>query len=259
MLSTGITIDGVKEYKDKETGLTRTDVHSYKDLGLILATYYIPEPDVKDSRISIPYASGTVDLTESAGYVPYEDRKGVSFTFLIKNANYEEYYIALHKLANMLHGRKLKVILDSDPSYYYDCRLHVDPTKTDKNFAHITITGTANPFKYDLVASNEPWKWNPFSFVNGEIKKTLADIDIDGEETITIPKGGILTAPTFYVYTSQNLSVVFDDRAYSLDRDASTKAYNVFRFPQIKVGDEDTELTFRGKGRISIEYRGRYL
>lgn len=258
MLETGITIDGIKEWID-DTGKPRTDVHTYKDLGLILATYYLPQPSVKDSRISIPYSSGTVDLTESAGYIPFNDRDGISFTFLLKDNNYEEYFIRFHNLANMLQGRKLKVILDSDPNYYYNCRLNLDPTKTDKNFSHLTITGTADPFKYALLASNEPWKWNPFSFVNGKIEESLADLEINGTKNIRIPAGGVLTAPTFYVYESNNLSVEYDSVSYSLNRDRSTKAYNVFRFPQIRIGDEDTTLTFRGKGKISIEYRGRYL
>ena len=84
MIETGITIEGIAPYVD-ENGIVRTAVHSFKDLGLILATYYIPEPKVKDRRVSIPFASGSVDLTEGAGYIPYEDRDGVSFEFIMKN------------------------------------------------------------------------------------------------------------------------------------------------------------------------------
>lgn len=257
MIETGITIEGVSPYLDEE-GIVRTSVHSYRDLGLILKTYYIPEPKVKDKRVSIPFASGSVDLTEGAGYIPYEDRDGIYFEFLYKTRDYEEYNYKIQEINNMLHGRKLKVILDTDPAYYYYMRLHLDEKKRDKIFSTVEISGTAEPFKYDIIASNEPWLWDPFNFYNGVIDETTADITVDGTKNVLIHAGSYLTAPTFYVYESQNLAVIFEDRAYQLPKD-NTKAYELYRFPQIRIGNEDTTLRFTGKGKVSIEYRGRYL
>ena len=257
MIETGITIEGIAPYVD-ENGIVRTAVHSFKDLGLILATYYIPEPKVKDRRVSIPFASGSVDLTEGAGYIPYEDRDGVSFEFIMKNKDYYEYHAKIQKLNNMLHGRKLKVILDSDPSYYYFMRLHLNEDKHNKIFSKVKITGSADPFKYDLIASNEPWLWNPFNFYTGEIQETTADVIVNGTKDILIRAGGYSTSPTFYVYESTNLAVTFDENTFQLPKD-NTKAYETYRFPQIKVGTEEATLRFTGTGKVSVEYRGRYL
>lgn len=256
-LETGMTIEGVKPFLD-ENGIVRTSVHTFRDLGLILATYYIPEPKVKDKRVSIPFASGSVDLTEGAGYIPYEDRDGVSFEFVMKNKDYYEYNAKIQKINNMLHGRKLKVILDTDPSYYYYMRLNLDETKHTKLFSKVTISGTSDPFKYDLVASNEPWRWNSFNFYTGVIEETTADVIVDGTKEVFIHAGSYLTSPTFYVYESTGLAVTFEDRVYQLPKEG-TKAYELYRFPQIKVGDEDAILKFTGKGKVSIEYRGRHL
>lgn len=257
MIETGITIEGVKPYLD-ENGIVRTSVHTYKDLGLILKTYYVPEPKVKDKRISIPFASGSVDLTEGAGYIPYEDRSGVSFEFLMKNSDYYDYNEKIHKLNNMIHGCKLKIILDTDPLYYYNVRLELDEQKHTKLFSNVKISGTADPFKYDLIASNEPWLWNPFNFRTGEIKETTADVIVNGSKDVLIRGGSYLTSPTFYVYDSQGLAVIFEDTTYELPKQG-TKAYELYRFPQIRVGSEDTILKFTGIGKLSIEYRGRYL
>lgn len=257
MIETGITIEGVTPYLDDE-GIVRTSVHTYRDLGLILATYYIPEPKVKDRRVSIPFASGSVDLTEGAGYIPYEDRDGVSFEFVMKNKDYYEYNEKIQRINNMLHGRKLKLILDTDPSYYYNARLHLDETKHTKLFSKVSIKGTADPFKLSLVASNEPWLWNPFNFFTGKIEETTADVIVNGPKTILIHGGSYLTSPTFYVYESTGLTVTFDEQVFNLPKD-NTKAYETYKIPQIRIGNEDAELEFNGIGKVSIEYRGRYL
>ena len=257
MIETGITIEGVAPYTDAE-GIVRTSVHTYRDLGLILATYYIPEPKVKDKRVSIPFASGSVDLTEGAGYIPYEDREGISFEFVMKNRDYYDYNEKIQHINNMLHGRKLKLILDTDPSYYYNARLELDEEKHTKIFSKVKITGVAEPFKYDLIASNEPWLWNPFNFYTGHIEETTADVIVNGTKDVLIHGGAYLTSPTFYVYESQGLAVTFEDTVYQLPK-TGTKAYELYRFPQIKVADKDTTLRFTGKGKVSVEYRGRYL
>lgn len=257
MIETGLTIEGVKPYYDEE-GEVKTSVHTFKDLGLILATYYIPEPKVKEKRVSIPFASGSVDLTEGAGYIPYEDRDGVSFEFVMKNRDYYDYNDKIQTINNMLHGRKLKIILDTDPTYYYVMRLNLDETKHTKLFSKVTISGFMEPFKYSLLASNEPWLWDTFNFYTGHIEQTTADIEVDGEMVVPIHAGAVLTSPTFYVYDSENLAVIFDDTVYELPKE-NTKAYEVYRFPQIQIGSDDVDLKFTGKGKVSIEYRGRYL
>lgn len=256
-ISTGITIKGIKPYRDSN-GVLHTSVHTYDDLGLILKTYYIPEPKVKDKRISIPFASGSVDLTEGAGYIPYEDRDGISFEFLFKNKDYEDFNYKIQNINNMLHGRKLQIILDTDPAYYYNVRLHLDETKRDKIFSNVTISGTADPFKYDITASNEPWLWDTFNFYTGKIEETTADVIVNGTKNVVIHAGSVLTSPSFYVYESTGLAVTFDDTRFNLPKN-NTKAYELYRFPQIKVGDTDKTLTFTGQGKVSIEYRGRYL
>ena len=84
------------------------------------------------------------------------------------------------------------------------------------------------------------------------------DITVNGTATVTVKSGNIPTSPTFYVFDSENLAVVYNDRSYPLPKN-SVKAYEVYRFPQIKVADEDVTLTFTGKGKVSVEYRGRFL
>ena len=233
--------------------------NTYLDFGLVMTDLYIPMPKPKRSVIDIPFASGSIDITDATGVTPYEDREGLKFEFFLNDKSPELWSIAIQKLSMYLHGRKLKMKTEYDPQYYYVVRLNVDPTKSNQKSSKIVLTGTAEPFKYSLIASNEPWHWDPFSFIDGEIKETTADISVNGSKTIPVYAGGIMTSPTFYVYSSQNLKVVFEDTQYDLSKSNPSKAYEVYRFPQIRVGDEDVNLTFTGTGVVSVEYRGRFL
>jgi len=249
-------------------GLTFTDSkHTFDDLdyvkntlddfNLILTELYIPEPVPKVQKIDIPFTSGSIDVTDVTGTTPYNDREGLQFKFYLQDGNPEEWAKIIRRLSMYLHGHKMKMITEFDPSVYYLTRLEVDPTKSNKKDSTVVLKGSADPFKYDLVASNEPWKWNPFSFVDGIIQDT-SDLVINGPRTITIIAGGVDISPTFYVYSSTGLTVEYDGKKYSLDK-TSTKTYETYRFPQLKIGSNNADLTFDGVGRVSVEYRGRYL
>lgn len=238
-------------------GLTIGDYHTYNDFGLVLTKYYIPEPDVKLQRIDLPFASGSIDLTDSTGETPYNDRDGIEFEFVIQDGDYSGWDTTIQSLAMAIHGQKLRLISDNDTAYYYNVRLHVDYDKSFKQWGTITLTGTAEPFKYSIIASHEPWLWNPFNFVNGVILST-SDIVVDGTTTVTIPAGGIKTSPSFIVtQAGAGLGVIYETNPPKTLYMPNTGTY---RFPQIKCGgDSATTITLVGQGMVSIAYRSRYL
>lgn len=219
---------------------------------------YIPYPKPKVHKIDIPHSSGSVDVTEATGNVNYSDREGLELEFKAYCKSYAEWKVLLQKIAAHIHGQKLKMICDDDKDHYYVVRLELDSTRSNNINSTVVLSGTAEPFKYALLASNEPWLWDPFNFYTGEITY-IDDIIVDGSAKIKVDGGGVPTSPTFYVYDSQNLKVIFNDTTYDLSKPNPSKAYEVYRFPQIKVADEDVEFTFTGRGKVSVEYRGRYL
>lgn len=252
-------VDLDHNFDEKKSDGTYYRKNTLSDFDLRMTELYIPEPKTKRSTIDIPFSSGSLDITEASGVTPYKDREGLEFKFFLNDPNPERWGVVIRNLSMYLHGKKLKMMTEYDQAYYYVVRLEVDAQKSNKKASTVVLKGTAEPFKYDIVASNEPWKWDPFSFVDGVIEVTLSDLKINGSKDVTIPAGGLPASPTFYVYQSTNLKVIYKDVAYSLNRDSSAKAYNTFRFPQIKVGSEPVTLRFTGYGTISIEYRGRYL
>ena len=237
-------------------GLTIGGKHTYNDYGLVCTKYYIPEPEVKLQRVDLPFASGSVDLTDATGETPYNDREGIEFEFVVQDHSYSGWDTAIQTIAMDIHGQKLKLISDNDLAYYYNVRLNVDYDKSFKEFGIITLKGTAEPFKYSLLASHDPWLWSPFNFVNGVITST-ADIVVNGTTTVTIPAGGVKTSPSFVVTQTNGLGVIYPTNP---PRTLSMPTTGTYRFPQIKAGGKTaTTITLVGNGRVSVAYRGRYL
>lgn len=232
-------------------GLTIGDKHTYRDFGLIMTSFYIPLPETKKSLIEVPYASGNLDFTEVTGEPTYQDREGLKFDFAIHDRSWNLETIKT-KLTMHLHGRKLKLIPDNDTGYYYMARLQVDSEKKYKSYGILTLTGSAEPFKYDLLSSDEPWKWDPFNFYTGVIRN-YGEIHFTNGGEFTVAAGGMNTVPVFIVTASTNLALVYDGTTYGMPNPGT------YRFPKIKIGNEAVTLTFTGTGTVTIRYRGRYL
>lgn len=229
--------------------------HTEKDFGLRMLSFYIPEPETKVVTVDLPFSSGAIDLTDANGVTPYADRKGLNFEFKVYDGDYVHWEMKKSEIASFLHGRKLKMVPDSDPAYYYNVRLQVDSNKSNKVNSTIVLTGTAEPFKYSLQASNEPWKWDPFNFETGIIRETTSDITVTREATVTIFAGNVPTCPEFYVSRiDTTLSVIYGGNTYKF-----ANGPGKYRFPQIRVSGDEEELRLEGNGKVSVSYRGRYL
>ena len=235
------------------TGVTFDDrIHTEWDWGLKLLSVYIPMPDPKTQILDIPGGDGSIDLTEINGRPAYNDRDGVELVFDLMDGSYESWFLKYSQFAAEVHGRKVKMVLDDDPDHYYMVRLKLDGKKSNPVYGQITFSGTAEPFKYDLTATNEPWLWDTFNFETGVIRE-IEEVEITAENNkVTIIGAGIDTPPVFVVSQADNLKLTYGGRTYTLKVGRN-------RFPAVRVGKEDVTLTFSGTGKFEVEYRGRYL
>lgn len=235
------------------TGVTFDDrIHTERDWGLKLLSVYIPMPDPKTQILDIPGGDGSIDLTEINGRPAYNDRDGVELVFDLMDGSYESWFLKYSQFAAEVHGRKVKMVLDDDPDHYYMVRLKLDGKKSNPVYGQITFSGTAEPFKYDLTATNEPWLWDTFNFETGVIRE-IEEVEITAENNkVTIIGAGIDTPPVFVVSQADNLKLTYGGRTYTLKVGRN-------RFPAVQVGKEDVTLTFSGTGKFEVEYRGRYL
>lgn len=235
------------------TGVTFDDrIHTERDWGLKLLSVYIPMPDPKTQTIDISGGDGSIDLTEINGRPAYKDRDGLELAFDLMDGDYTTWFMKYSQFAAEMHGRKVKMVLDDEPEHYYMVRLNIDGKKTNPVYSEVTLSGSAEPFKYDLLSSGEPWIWDIFNFRTGVIR-TLMDVEITStNKTVTILGAGIDNPPVFVVTEANNLKLTHDGRTYTLKVGRN-------RFPAVRVGKENVTLTFSGTGKMSVEYRGRYL
>lgn len=125
-------------------GVTFGDVHT-DDFGIYLSSVTINEPKVREYSIEIPGASGSLDLTEFFGTPLYDNRKlTFELTFPQKNSellkNYSDFVRAVH-------GKKMDIVLDDDPDFYYSGRVSVGKLKKN-TISKVTVECECDPYKY---------------------------------------------------------------------------------------------------------------
>ena len=128
-------------------GVTFGKKHTYREWGLLLKSYpYISPPEPKTKLIEVPRSDTVIDLTESlTGKVHYGMRSGTfEFTVIDGRSKWPAVYSAI---MNELHGRKVQIIMDDDPNYYYLGRVVVDEWESDKKTATIVLHAEVEPYK----------------------------------------------------------------------------------------------------------------
>lgn len=234
-----------------EFGITINGVHTYRDLGLKMTTFSIPFPNPKTNYISVPGASGNIDLSEVFGRILYEDRSSLTFEFALRG-DFDLWDVATSKIAAMIHGKKCNVIVDNDLSHYYVCRLSVDRSKTKRSVGTIAISGTAEPFKYDICSTAEDWLWDTFDFEEGTLRE-YKEVAVNVYNKDMVLTGGIMPqVPEFTVKNANALKLTYAGRTYDMSKDGT------YRFPAIVV-ENDVTLNFTGSGTVTVNYRGAYL
>ena len=223
------------------------DMKTFDDWGLMLSSMTIGFPETKKNLVEIPAADGSIDLTEALGEIAYKNRR----LELVFDAigYYDSWHGLCTDIANYLHGKRMKIILDTDPYYYYIGRLELDTSKTDDVLHEIVLAGDVDPYKYELQSSLEDWLWDPFNFRTGIIRN-YKDLKVEGSRTVKISGRRKPIVPT--IISSTDMSVTFGGRTYSV-RAGEQKIY------RIVIREGDNRLTFTGNGTISIDYRGGIL
>lgn len=241
---------GVKIIVEK----TNEEFHSLNDWGLVIGNNnYIGAPVQETNYVTVPGASIELDLSEALTGGPVFKSRPINVLLggMRPRLNWDT---VISDFRNHIEGKVVHLIFDNDIGFYWRGRVEL------VNFDRVRELGSfnlkvpvADPYKYDIFTSNDPWKWDPFNFVNGIIRY-LGPLEIDNS-TITVPKGNMETVPVFQIDTinSGTLSVTVDGNAYDL-------AVGENRFPQIKVaGNTEVVMQFTGSGKGTIQYRGGSL
>lgn len=127
-----------------------TDYNTWSNWHMIPASRpVITHPEMVITTVQIPGKSGSIDLTNYLYNKPiYKNRSG-SFDFYVMEG-YNDYRTTKMEILKVLHGQKVKMIFEDDPNYYYVCTIKVDKWINEASRPSVTISYTAEPYKYQL-------------------------------------------------------------------------------------------------------------
>lgn len=198
-------------------GITFGNLHSFNDLRLILTSKEIGSPEIKVRKIDIEGADSAIDYTDFFGEPKYSD---VTHKFNFSTIVHQAEFLSLFStVKNALHGKKMRIILDDDPLFYYVGRLNVSSFTNEKNIGMVSVEADCEPYKYKLaktVVSKAVNGTGTVVLVNGR-KRAVPEVNITTEGTIRIEYQGVniwdlgsgsFTLPELELVEGENLVTV---------------------------------------------------
>lgn len=228
------------------------EINTWDDWHLIPSSRpVVNPPEVKTYYVDIAGANGSIDLTESlTGYPLYKNRTG-SWEFYVAN-DYWSWDVAYSTIMNYLHGRTKKIVLEDDPSFYYEGRLSVNEWQSNKVCSTIVIDYDVYPYKRDVNSYTDDWLWDPFDFEVGIINE-FSNIQLSGSLTIVLINREEPIVPTITISgTESNVNLEFEGETYSLVPGKNTNPYVL-----LKPGENT--LKFTGNATLNITFTGGSL
>lgn len=208
----------------------------------------VQPPEPKTLYKDIPGADGSLDLsTAVSGHTVY-NRRTITLIFGC-GYDIEKWPKVFSEILHLFHGKQGRLIFDDDPLYCYIGRMTVSDYSRLQQFGTFTLTMNADPYKYELYASDEDWPWDVLNFENGIIRE-FQNLEVNEGLILKIPGTEKWIVPT--ITASTDMTVEFDGKTYEL-KPGQNKVYGIV----LKEGEN--ELIFRGTGTVTISYRGGIL
>ena len=209
-------------------GVSFLGYHSDKDLKLLLTGKEIGAPEVKRQTIDIAGSDGELDFTDYFGEPKYANVQH-QFTFeSIRPRN--EQLSQYTDIKNKIHGKKGRLILDDDPSFFYVGRCTVSKYTNEKNIGKITVTCDCEPYKY-------------------KAHETVVTHAVNGVEEIHLTNARKRAVPLVTITTNTSLNIVFNvDNIWDLSAGS-------YMLPELELVEGDNIVTVIGTGTITFTWR----
>lgn len=206
-------------------GITFGSLHSFNNLHLILSQKTIGTPSPKREVIDVPGGDGVLDLTEFFGAVKYNNRQlSFEFSTMVPQSQFMSLF---SEVQNALHGKKMRIILDNDPEWFYMGRISVSEWKADRNIGKLTIDCDCEPYKQSIYTTT--------------VTKIVAS-----NATISLANDKMPTVPT--IETTAEFLISFG--GYNDLYPAGT-----FTIPELELWEGNNQVYVEGNGAIYFTYR----
>ena len=209
-------------------GVTFGELHSYRDLHLILNSKEIGSPAIKTKTVEIEGADGVLDLTEFFGEAKFENvTHKFQFSTIVPQTQFLTHFTAVK---NALHGKKLRIALDGDPFFYYIGRIHVSNFTSARGVGVIGIECDCEPYKY-------------------KTEKTVAKITVNGTFTASLPNSRKRVVPEVKVETASTIKIVYGE-GNIWDLGSGT-----YTLPELELVEGENSVSVTGTGIVTFTYQ----
>lgn len=202
--------------------------HSYRDLRLILESKEMGSPAVKVRKVDVEGADGALDYTDFFGEAKYENvTHKFNFSTVVPQ---NEFLSQFSQVKNALHGKKVRIILDDDPSFYYLGRLSVSPFSSSKAVGTLSIEADCEPYKM-------------------KIAPTVISVTVNGTQVITLPNMRKRAVPEVTIEAESGLNIVYQ---VGNVWDLSSGTYTL---PELELVEGENTVTVTGTGTIRFTWQ----
>lgn len=209
-------------------GITFGTYHSFRDFHMILKSKEIASPTVKVRKIDIEGADSSLDYTDFFGEPKYEDLTH-KFEFSI-TVPQSEFLSLFSRIKNALHGKKMRIVLDDDPLFFYLGRVHVSSFTTDRNIGLVSIECECEPYKYKL-------------------EKTVVKATVANTATVKLNNSRKRAVPELLIETDSSLHIVFQEfNVWDLGRGS-------FTLPELELVEGENDVAVTGVGNITFTWQ----
>lgn len=209
-------------------GVTFGTYHSYDDFSLILTSKEIAAPKTKTTKIDVEGADGSIDLTEFFGEPKYEDcTHKFQFSTIVPQS---KFLTLFSTIKNAIHGKKMRIVLDDDPLFYYVGRCYVSSFANEKNIGKVSVECDCEPWKYKAA-------------------KTVVTQAVSGESTIPLPNLRKRVVPEVAITADSALHIVYE---ISNIWDLGSGSYTL---PELELKAGENTVSVTGTGNITFSYQ----
>lgn len=214
-----------------ETGVLFNEIHSYRDLNLILSRVEVAPAAPKTNYVDIPGADGSIDLSEALGEVKFYDRT-IKLTFTMNpggDLSEAAWEAKKTQVSNRINGLACKIILDKDPGYYWQGRATVDEYQSTKRLRQFVVSAVVRPYK-----------------LKKEVTVVSTAISSTGK-AVTLKNSRRPVSPTVSC-TNDNTKVIFGGNTFTFGKGDHKDL-------GIRLKEGDNQVTVSGSGTVTFTYQ----
>lgn len=209
-------------------GVTFGELHSYRDLNLILNSKEIGSPAVKTKTVEIEGADSVLDLTDFFGETKFENATHkFQFSTTVPHAQFPAQFSAVK---NALHGKKLRIAIDGDPPFYYIGRCYVSSFTSARGVGMVSVECDCEPYKYKAA-------------------KTVVSKTISGTQAISLTNGRKRAVPEVKIESSGTINIVFGSgNIWDL-------GIGTYTLPELELAEGENTVSVTGTGTVTFTYQ----